>query len=150
MLPLLQETTFIQGIGSICTIAVYYGNCIYDKEAFVAGATVTLTMVNMTRLERCNLYPCANNVHMQSLQLGILNEHSIVCTFPKGLWAISVVTLLSIINMVTTTTMIPVVNTVDMFHIVTMVSTALWDIGSGISVATVLPISQVCASSKFL
>ena len=43
-----------------------------------------LTLVNMARLERCNLYQYANNLHQHSLHFSILNVHSIVCTFLKA------------------------------------------------------------------
>jgi hypothetical protein len=52
MSALLQETTFIQGTVRVSIIAVYYVNYICKKEAFVAGETVTLAMVNMARFER--------------------------------------------------------------------------------------------------
>jgi hypothetical protein len=45
---------------------------------------------------------------------------------------------------------INLVPTINMFDIVTMVSVALRDIGSGTSDATVVSTSQVCASSNLM
>jgi hypothetical protein len=107
------------------------------------------TLLMYVKLQRCKPYLNAHNFCNLCLQLGILNSHLSVCTFPEAVKMCSYAFLFSVITTVVVI-MIPVLTIVNLLHMITISITC--SCGYPISVFALLSpfTSEGCASAEIL